>query len=854
MSSAICVAWPVTARDAELTDIERAMGTEAGVLLTGDLGVGKSTLLHAALDRARRGGAQIVRLDQLERSWHSLQARLPVGRRPRLVITADDLRSADTPALVLTEQLVTGGQALLLASASASGQLPSGVRRLLIDARIRRVHVEPFGRTGAAKVLTARLGGPVTVDTAERLWDLTRGNALALRELTEQSLAEGSLRVVRGSWQWQGLSKLPGSRLTDLAGLLLGDLNPDERELADMLALAGSLEAGLPAVTELGEAAESLNRRGVVVTERTGARLSLRLSYPLCASVLRAALPELTARRLGLRIADAIEAAGRRRSEDTARVVTLRLAAGRQAPFAQLRTAIEGALTNEDFATAERLCRTALDTVAGTGADQADGPDADAELALLLGESLAGQRRHVEADTQFRRATRARAAAGPAPRLLRARVLNLAVGLRRPTQAEAVVAEAIGSPGAGGADACAESLALVRLFAGRFDELASAAVTEGTAPVTALALHLRGASETALSLLDPATAARRETTWDHLFVRAWITLHARGVAEATALLDPLRAHATRGGPRHRAQLALLEGSVHRAAGRTVQAMELLRRAAAHRGAGEWFATRAWRLAQLAGALAEHGESAQALCLLDEVRCAQAEELAHPLVADAVELENAVVAARLGDSTAAVRRALGVAERATAAGRVVQARTALHLAARAGAARRAVALLPEGPAEAERDALVIRHVRALSTADGDVLDEVSERFAALGLLPLAAEAAAQASRAHHDRRRARASRAASTELSSRCDARPYHQPTAIGRPETPADPSLTAREREVAALAAAQLSNQEIADRLVLSVRTVENHLYRAYGKLGVTSRSELPYRLGLSPARPTRIA
>ncbi|MEV6110907.1 helix-turn-helix transcriptional regulator, partial [Streptomyces sp. NPDC051940] len=51
--------------------------------------------------------------------------------------------------------------------------------------------------------------------------------------------------------------------------------------------------------------------------------------------------------------------------------------------------------------------------------------------------------------------------------------------------------------------------------------------------------------------------------------------------------------------------------------------------------------------------------------------------------------------------------------------------------------------------------------------------------------------------------------------------------------------LTGRERETALLAARGLSNREIAERLVVSVRTVEGHLYRAGAKLGAGNRSEL---------------
>ena len=50
--------------------------------------------------------------------------------------------------------------------------------------------------------------------------------------------------------------------------------------------------------------------------------------------------------------------------------------------------------------------------------------------------------------------------------------------------------------------------------------------------------------------------------------------------------------------------------------------------------------------------------------------------------------------------------------------------------------------------------------------------------------------------------------------------------------------LSGREREVLTLLAQGLSNKEIAQRLYLSVRTVEGHLANVYGKLNVHSRTE----------------
>jgi len=51
--------------------------------------------------------------------------------------------------------------------------------------------------------------------------------------------------------------------------------------------------------------------------------------------------------------------------------------------------------------------------------------------------------------------------------------------------------------------------------------------------------------------------------------------------------------------------------------------------------------------------------------------------------------------------------------------------------------------------------------------------------------------------------------------------------------------LTAKELQIAQLAAQGLSNREIGQRLFLSHRTISTHLYRVFPKLGITSRAEL---------------
>jgi DNA-binding NarL/FixJ family response regulator len=69
----------------------------------------------------------------------------------------------------------------------------------------------------------------------------------------------------------------------------------------------------------------------------------------------------------------------------------------------------------------------------------------------------------------------------------------------------------------------------------------------------------------------------------------------------------------------------------------------------------------------------------------------------------------------------------------------------------------------------------------------------------------------------------------------------------GQPAPRALDLLAPQELHIARLAAEGLSNREIGQQLYLSHRTVRNHLYRIFPRLGITSRTELAAVVGAAP-------
>jgi DNA-binding CsgD family transcriptional regulator len=239
---------------------------------------------------------------------------------------------------------------------------------------------------------------------------------------------------------------------------------------------------------------------------------------------------------------------------------------------------------------------------------------------------------------------------------------------------------------------------------------------------------------------------------------------------------------------------------------------------------------------LTTALAVHGSTDEATACLADVDARR-----HPGWRY-LDYEHAIakawVAGGQGAVSEAVELSLAAAERARDNGQlapeVMCLQTATQFGDRScGPRLRELAALVEGP----RATLAARFAEALHDGDGAELSAVSTEFEKMGDLVAAVDAAAHAAIAyrHHDLRGSALGCSARAEaLAEQCGG--ARTPTLCKAVERI---PFTDREREIVMLIGEGLSNRDIAQRLTLSVRTVESHIYKAMAKTGTLNRDEL---------------
>jgi DNA-binding CsgD family transcriptional regulator len=202
------------------------------------------------------------------------------------------------------------------------------------------------------------------------------------------------------------------------------------------------------------------------------------------------------------------------------------------------------------------------------------------------------------------------------------------------------------------------------------------------------------------------------------------------------------------------------------------------------------------------------------------------------------LARAWLVAGQGAITEAITTLLSAAETAAAKGQFAAEVMCLQTAVQFGDHSVAPRLTElESIVEGPRVKLASRFAAALAGSEASELEQISTEFEQMGDLVAAVDAAAHACIAfrHGDRRGSALGCSARAEaLAQRCGGISTPARRDVSEPLP-----LTAREREIVRLLGSGSSTRVVAERLYLSARTVEGHVYRAMTKTGTTTREEL---------------
>jgi DNA-binding NarL/FixJ family response regulator len=863
---------PLTGRNNELGVIRRALsgvGNYSGAVIVGAAGVGKTRLAREVLARAEASGERTYWIVGTQSA-----RQLPLGaftasicdtmsdpifnvrrivnsfvtqqRQGRVLIGVDDAHLLDGLSAHVVHQLAQARGTRLVVTVRTGGDEPDAITALWKDDLLARLDLGPLSASDIRRMIETTLGGPLDSRSAKRFWKLTGGNALHLRQLLKDQIAAGAIRQVAGVWMWDERVAVSDS-IGDMVGRQLSRLAPDVALVVDTLSqyepLAVDVLCDLVHRRDL-EAAEQMN---LVTVERSGSKLMARLAHPLFGELRRAAASEMYLARIRGKLAQ-------RLAKD--------IDADLHATVRRALLALESDLPPDPqlFLEAARLAMTLLDLDLSDRFAAAAADAGVSEAVGLRAISLAGRGHGDKAEAIL-------AGIGvddpDGHHWATVRAANLIWNLGRPREASAIL-DGLASTRESAAQraerAAVESCVdAVMARCETAAEKARAALRSPTLPdfhamLASIALTM---AQGALGRLDDITDVvvvaidRAIRSFQASIMRFWFgAVYARAcrlngridecVRSAKQLSESVRdvpglAYAN---------LAFLLGHAELVRGELPAAVKLLHEALA--GAEKHSVTTGLRPAScfaLAEAHAKLGQPDAANAAIAEARqCVPADYL---FMQTGLAVASGWALAASGYLSDAISVARAAGEDARKRNQPTHELACLQVAAQWGdtsGATRARELANELSLPLA-DA-VARHTESLRADDGEGLLAASADYRALGDRAAAADVAAQAAVAfsrHQQRKRSLHAAALAQQLAT--DSGGLCTPALrnpIGQP-------VTGRQREIIELVAAGLSNKQIAERLVMSVRTVEGHVYRAYQRLGAGSREELVEILRAGP-------
>jgi DNA-binding NarL/FixJ family response regulator len=856
--------WPLVGRSEELAVIAeavRAANRARGIVLSGSPGVGKTRLAREAVAECGPRGARrhwiagtassrSVPLgafidiasdfgpDPLRRVREVIDGLIGGARYGEVVVGVDDAHLLDDLSAFTVNQLVTRRLATVILTIRTGESPPDAITAIWKDQHLERLELQPLSQPEIADLVQHVLAGPVDSFSAQRLWQYTQGNALYLRHLLDNEVNAGRISQCSGVWLWDGHPKLSPT-LIELIEARMTKVPASVHVVLDALALAEPLETEvLEAVADPDAVAEA-ESLSLISVDTSARPASVRLAHPLLGEVRHTG--SLRLRRLSGRIAAELARRGSSDPRDLIRRAVLTLESDLTPDPELLLSAAAAAMQLLDHRLAETLAERAV-AVGG-------GPWAKIAHAM----AITWQERGVRAEEVL--AEQAEQASGlERTQIAILRAMNFTLILGEVTRAE-------------------RELELLPA-----DDRSAQAVATA---LRALIQMVRGHSRTAVDMAFAAEASSLDNDVAKIFL-AWVFVAGLGdlgrideiepaAKRGYAIADksPESGHLLR-------RLALQETHGYRLGGMLEQSDEViarirrdtldvpfeeswhrvmvglsamtrgalqdarrsLRDALAYLGPGD-----SGRMVKTFGRLwlttvtAMAGSATEARCELEAIEW-WARDPDACMFDPYRSLAQAWVCASEGAVSQSISIMRDAAQRERALDRpaweVVLLQTATQFGDHTTAARSAELA---GQVQGPRAPTAAAHAAALAAGDGDALLDASHRYETFGDRLAAADAAAHAVVAYQHARLRGAALTASAiagRLADECQGAQTPALRALSMPQP-----FTTRQREIISLAAQGLSNKEIAERLTMSIRSIEGHLFRASQRVGANSRDQL---------------